>query len=271
MQLVLRMAVCASLAAFMFGVTTADTLDEIQQRGVLRWGGDASGGGPYIFQGPENSSPASSSSWPSTSPSNSACAASTSTGNGRCCRRFSTAARSTSCSTATNGRPSASSSGRRPFPITSTSCSSWPARTTTRFAIGTTCARRPAQPRKRVGVLQGSAAERYVEKGFGDAVELKKYPEVTSVMGLVAAGPARRHRAGRADRDSLWPGISRAAQRRRARSAGLLRRRSSARATSGFAQQLNAAIASAIAGRHAASGSTRSTACGTTTSCGWPR
>ena len=44
------------------------------------------------------------------------------------------------------------------------------------------------QPRKRVGVLQGSAAERYVEKEFGDAVELKKYPEVTSVMGLVQQG-----------------------------------------------------------------------------------
>ncbi len=39
-----------------------------------------------------------------------------------------------------------------------------------------------------MGVLQGSAAERYVEKEFGDAVELKKYPEVTSVMGLVQQG-----------------------------------------------------------------------------------
>src|SRR5262245_16195112 len=29
----------------------ADTLDEIQKRGVLRWGGDQSGGGPYIFEG----------------------------------------------------------------------------------------------------------------------------------------------------------------------------------------------------------------------------
>jgi polar amino acid transport system substrate-binding protein len=42
--------------------------------------------------------------------------------------------------------------------------------------------------RKRVGVLQGSAAERYVEQEFGDAIELKKYPEVTSVMGLVEQG-----------------------------------------------------------------------------------
>ncbi len=37
-------------------------------------------------------------------------------------------------------------------------------------------------------MLQGSAAERYVEAQYGDAVELKKYPEVTSVMGLVDQG-----------------------------------------------------------------------------------
>ena len=32
----------------------ADTLEDIARRGALRWGGDASGGGPYIFQGPDN-------------------------------------------------------------------------------------------------------------------------------------------------------------------------------------------------------------------------
>ncbi len=31
----------------------ADTLDEVGVRGVLRWAGDASGGGPYIFDGPD--------------------------------------------------------------------------------------------------------------------------------------------------------------------------------------------------------------------------
>jgi polar amino acid transport system substrate-binding protein len=46
----------------------------------------------------------------------------------------------------------------------------------------------PNEQRKRVGVLQGSAAERYVESRFGNAVELKKFPEVTSVMGLVEQG-----------------------------------------------------------------------------------
>src|SRR5215203_5058327 len=32
---------------------SGDTLDQIRQRGTLRWGGDASGGGPYIYQGPD--------------------------------------------------------------------------------------------------------------------------------------------------------------------------------------------------------------------------
>jgi polar amino acid transport system substrate-binding protein len=31
----------------------ADSLDDIQKRGVLRWGGDSSGGGPFIFEGPD--------------------------------------------------------------------------------------------------------------------------------------------------------------------------------------------------------------------------
>src|SRR5262245_5823343 len=35
-------------------VTRADTLDDIRQRGTLRWGGDASGGGPYIYEGPDH-------------------------------------------------------------------------------------------------------------------------------------------------------------------------------------------------------------------------
>jgi polar amino acid transport system substrate-binding protein len=46
----------------------------------------------------------------------------------------------------------------------------------------------PGEPRKSVGVLQGSAAERYVEVRYGDTVDVKKYPELTSVMGLVERG-----------------------------------------------------------------------------------
>lgn len=32
----------------------ADALDDVRQRGVLRWGGDKEGGGPYIFPDPQN-------------------------------------------------------------------------------------------------------------------------------------------------------------------------------------------------------------------------
>src|SRR5215211_2880563 len=44
------------------------------------------------------------------------------------------------------------------------------------------------QPRKRIGVLRDSAAERYVDQQFGEAVELKGYPEIINVMQLVEEG-----------------------------------------------------------------------------------
>ena len=45
---------CAISLLILVSRARADTLDEVNQRGALRWGGDASGGGPYIFQGPDN-------------------------------------------------------------------------------------------------------------------------------------------------------------------------------------------------------------------------
>jgi polar amino acid transport system substrate-binding protein len=42
--------------------------------------------------------------------------------------------------------------------------------------------------KKSVGVMQGSAAERYIQERYGDAVDMKKFPELTSVMGLVEHG-----------------------------------------------------------------------------------
>jgi polar amino acid transport system substrate-binding protein len=47
---------------------------------------------------------------------------------------------------------------------------------------------KPGDPRKRVGALQGATAARYLEQKFGDTIELKKYPELTMVMGLVEHG-----------------------------------------------------------------------------------
>ena len=47
----------------------------------------------------------------------------------------------------------------------------------------------PGQPRRKVGVLAGSAAQRYLKKSFGDDIELLAYTEgVTSAMRLVEQG-----------------------------------------------------------------------------------
>jgi polar amino acid transport system permease protein/polar amino acid transport system substrate-binding protein len=47
LTLVATMIVGASIAS-------ADTLDDVRQRGTLRWGGDASAGGPYIYPDANN-------------------------------------------------------------------------------------------------------------------------------------------------------------------------------------------------------------------------
>jgi polar amino acid transport system substrate-binding protein len=38
---------------FWVAPTRADSLAEIREGGSLRWGGDISGGGPYVYQGPD--------------------------------------------------------------------------------------------------------------------------------------------------------------------------------------------------------------------------
>jgi polar amino acid transport system substrate-binding protein len=166
----------------------ADTLDDIVERGALRWGGDASGGGPYIFQGSDNQL----------------------TGfefelAQYLAERLGVRAEYVNwewemlpqildrgtIDVVLNGFEWSAEreqlwSSTIPYYIyklqllaraNDGSINSWD---DLRAASG--------QPRKRVGVLQGSAAERYVEKRFGESVELKKFPEVTSVMGLVSQG-----------------------------------------------------------------------------------
>jgi polar amino acid transport system substrate-binding protein len=179
---------CALLLAIIATATTADTLDEIQGRGVLRWGGDASGGGPYIFHGPANEL----------------------TGF-----EFELAqyiadhlgVRSEYVNWEWENLPLILDRGTIDMVLNGYEWSEererlWSstvpyyiyklqlmARASDDSIRAWEDLRVPAgQPRKRVGVLQGSAAERYVEAEFGEAVELKKYPEVTSVMGLVQQG-----------------------------------------------------------------------------------
>lgn len=48
-------AVAATLFMFsLIGPINADTLDQIRQRGAIRWGGDQEGGGPYIYPHPDD-------------------------------------------------------------------------------------------------------------------------------------------------------------------------------------------------------------------------
>src|SRR4051812_19943337 len=46
--------VAAILVLLVSTASVADTLDDIHQRGTLRWGGDDQGGGPYIYQDKNN-------------------------------------------------------------------------------------------------------------------------------------------------------------------------------------------------------------------------
>ena len=127
---------------------------------------------------------------------------------------------------------------------------------------------KPGERRKRVGVLQGSRRRRYIEKEFGDSVELMKYPEVTMVMGL-SSREARCHGPGRADRHVLRPRISRVCTPSASRS-----NRATTSATCGTAMTSVARAAQrgdpqSDCTMALCAASTKSTACGTTTSCGW--
>jgi polar amino acid transport system permease protein/polar amino acid transport system substrate-binding protein len=166
----------------------AETMDQIKERGSLRWGGDSSGGGPYIYQGEDNQL----------------------TGFEYELAQYladKLGVKSEyvnwewemlpeildrgSIDVVLNGYEWSEEreqlwSSTIPYYIYKLelmarkddgSIAAWDDLTT-----------KTGQPRKRVGVLAGSAAARYMEQRFGDAIELKKYPEVTSVMGLVEQG-----------------------------------------------------------------------------------
>lgn len=184
----LCLAAVTLLAVCVASRVTADTLDEIQQRGVLRWGGDASGGGPYIFHGPTNQL----------------------TGFEYELAEYLAKAlgvHSEYVNWEWDMLPQILDRGTIDVVLNGYEWSEereqlWSSTTPYYIYKLQLVARKDdnsiqswddlrapeGEPRKRVGVLQGSAAERYVAEKYGDAVELKKYPEVTSVMGLVQQG-----------------------------------------------------------------------------------
>jgi polar amino acid transport system substrate-binding protein len=165
---------------------SAGTLDQIRERGTLRWGGDSQGGGPYIYDGPDNKL----------------------TGFEYDLAEY--LARELGVKpefvqgewenlpqilglgkndVVLNGYEWSEDRERNmsstiPYYIYKLSLL---ARKSDRSIKDWDDLRaKPGERRKRVGVLQGSAAHRYLEKRFGNSVDLKPYAEVTMVMGLVA-------------------------------------------------------------------------------------
>ena len=188
-----RVQICTLLVAlplsFLLSATLrADTLAEIHQRGTLRWGGDASGGAPYIYQGPDNQL----------------------TGFELDLAEYLAAklgVKSEFVPWEWEMLPQILDRGTIDVVLNGYEWSAERERlwsSTIPYYIYTLelmtrssddsirswddLVAPPGQPRKSVGVLQGSAAERYIEQEYGNSVVLKKYPEVTSVMGLVEKG-----------------------------------------------------------------------------------
>jgi polar amino acid transport system substrate-binding protein len=189
-RLIPQLALVASalVTASLRSSAAADTLDAVRERGVLRWGGDASGGGPYIYQGDDNRltgfefdlaqylagqlgvrSEYVNWEW----------------------EMLPQKLQGGSIDIVLNGYEWSPERARLwlatvPYYIYNLrlmcraddgSIKSWD----DLRAAGTS-------RRKRVGVLQGSAAARYLEGRFGNSIELMKYPEITSVLGLVQEG-----------------------------------------------------------------------------------
>ena len=169
-------------------VACADTLDDIRQRGTLRWGGDDQGGGPYLYEDKYNKL----------------------TGF-----EFELAeylakelgVRSELVTSEWNMLPQKLDRGSFDVVLNGYEWSqereqSWSS--TIPYYIYTLqlMARKndstirswddlrvqPGRPRKQIGALGDSAAERYVEQQYGAAVELKGFPEVINVMKLVEEG-----------------------------------------------------------------------------------
>jgi polar amino acid transport system substrate-binding protein len=188
MRYLLRATACLAIFVCATSRVNAGTLDEIRERGTLRWGGDASGGGPYIFEGEENKL----------------------TGFEYELAEYladQLGVKSEFVQWEWEMLPHILERGTVDVVLNGYEWSEDRER-----AMASTIpyyiyklqlmARsdddsikdwedlraKPGESRKRIGVLQGSAAQRYIEKRFGDSVDLMPYAEVTMVMGLVEQG-----------------------------------------------------------------------------------
>ncbi len=183
-----RMMPCAAIFLCVVAIASAGTLDEIRQRGTLRWGGDASGGGPYIYQGRHGKLVGFEYELAEY------LARELGVGSEYVNWEWEMLPQILDRGTidvVLNGYEWSEErehlwSSTIPYYIYKLQLMARADHGAIKDWDDLTA--KPGEPRKEVGVLQGSAAERYVESRFGDAVELKKYPEVTSVMGLVEQG-----------------------------------------------------------------------------------
>ncbi len=177
-----------ALAAMRAESAHADALDDVHARGVLRWAADMSGGGPYVFQGADGRV------------------------TGFEVELVEYLARSLGVrSELVQGEwemlPQIMDRGNVELVLNGYEWSAeraalWlPTSPYYQYKLELLARRdddsirswddlraKAGEPRKRVGVLQGATAQKYLEERFGDAIELKRYPELTSVMGLVEQG-----------------------------------------------------------------------------------
>jgi polar amino acid transport system substrate-binding protein len=184
-----RIIVAAAIFTLITGSSsTADTLDDIQRRGVLRWGGDDQGGGPYIYEDKNN----------------------TITGFEFELAEYLAAqlgVRSELVTSEWNMLPQKLDRGGIDVVLNGYEWSkereeSWSSTIPYYIYKLQLMARKDdntirswddlraksGQHPKQVGVLGDSAAERYVDGQFGKAVESKGFPEIINVMKLVEEG-----------------------------------------------------------------------------------
>jgi polar amino acid transport system substrate-binding protein len=181
----LFVVVTATFIHLLSSVASADSLDEIQKRGALRWGGDDQGGGPYIYEDKDRKI----------------------TGFEVDLAEYlakELGVRSELVTSEWEMLPQKLDRGGIDVVLNGYEWSkereqSWSSTIPYYIYNLQLMARKDdssihswddlqapqGQPRKRIGVLRDSAAERYVDQQFGETVELKGYPEIINVMKLV--------------------------------------------------------------------------------------
>jgi polar amino acid transport system substrate-binding protein len=166
----------------------ADTLDDVRERGTLRWGGDASGGGPYIYQGPENKLVGFEYELAQHLASEVGVRAEYVNWEWEMLPQILDRGTIDVVFNGFEWSEERSQLWTPTIPYYIYKLQLMARSSDDSIKDWDDLRAKPGEPRKRVGVLQGAAAERYMEAEFGDSIELKKYPEITSVMGLVEQG-----------------------------------------------------------------------------------